>query len=211
MRLKVLLVLFAVLSLCVAGCGAPEKKGPGAGPKVVAEDDWWNNPASISDYLAAVGSSPIMSDYDIPGARQSAAVNGRKELAATMQAKIQAIHENWSKRCADLCDKESFSSYMNDERFVREFVNQKVRGAYVAKYKPVGKTMYALVVLKNVAAFFQDVIKDDSDRLKKDTTLLKTEAMKNMARERLDKMLKEEEEKLQKEQHQVLKQLRGAM
>lgn len=203
-------LVFCVLALVAAGCSSTpdEPAGPGTGPQPVG-DDWWNNPSNITNYLAAVGSSPIMSEYDVNGARQSAAVDGRNELAASINAKIQSLHENWSKRCGDLTDKETFSSYMNDERFVRQMVDQHVRGAWVAKYHRDGNTMYALVVLKNVSAFFDDVVKQDSDRIKKDETMLKTDAMKEMARNRLDEMIKEEKEKIAQNQNKVLEQLRG--
>lgn len=207
MRQTTLTVLAVLVWLCVTGCSStPSGNTTGVGG---ADDSWIDNPSSISGCLAAVGSSPVLSDYDVSGARDSAEVNGRAKLAAMMKARIQAYNENWSKRCADLCDEDKFMAYMNDEAEIRQLVNLSIRGAQAVRYRQVGKTVYCLMALRDVDSFFRDVVEGAGDRLAKDEVLLKTEALKAKARKKLESMIEEERKQLKKDQHDIFKQMRS--
>jgi len=190
--------LFLAAVMVVGGC---KGKQPAADTKTVqTSNEWWNHPGDVArDYLATVGASPIMSEYSKGNARNFAEVDARGKMAATLKAKINSLAENWAKESGDLTKQASFSSYVNNENFTRQYVDAEIKGAVAHDYHDDGKIMYVLMVLKNPSQWTANVADTLADQVLKDETVLKTEVMKQDFRKKMDE-LKDKEVQATKEQ-----------
>jgi hypothetical protein len=189
-----LLALFAC-SFLVTGCSStPDDVSPGEASEDI---EWWNEPGSIKEYLAAVGASAILNPRMVRQARRGAEVDARAKLAATLKARITSLTENWDKSVGDMMDEKSFSAYVNDETFTRQYVDEKISGSQVVKYKQQGQTMFALLVLRDPTEWVNNITDDLEEKALKDETLLKTEVLKDDFRQRMEALKAEEEKKIQ--------------
>lgn len=108
---------------------------------------WANNPPR--DRMAAVGLAPCPNAASQGLARTLAEADARAKIAASTQARIASLVESWGKVVGDTADRKTFTSLLNDEAFVRQFVDRTVNGATPVEYyydRP-DATLYVLVVL----------------------------------------------------------------
>jgi hypothetical protein len=199
-----LALLVAVLAVGLVACKSKETKTDAALPSACS---WVDNPGEVRDKLAAVGAAVNLGN--IAAARDSAATNGRAQLAATLKAEINQLVEDWSKQAGNLKIKESLSSYINNENFTRQYVDTTIKGGRAVKYCSSGDTMYCLVILDTEGAKewydkMGDAIEQEALR---DATLWKTEAMKSEARDRFDALQKQKKEESAKK----IEALKGAV
>jgi hypothetical protein len=186
--------LFTCVFLCWGCSSTPEDPGEASEGM-----EWWNEPGSIKEYLAAVGAAPILNARMVRQARRGAEVDARAKLAATLKARITSLTENWDKSVGDMMNEKSFSAYVNDETFTRQYVDEELRGSQVVKYRQEGQTMYALLVLRNPAEWVDNIANELEEQALKDETLLKTEVLKDDFRKRMDALKAEEEKKVQEQ------------
>jgi hypothetical protein len=189
---KVLIVAL-LAGLCVlSGCGGAPIVTDNR--EIVTTDEIWDNPGMIRDHLAAIGAAVHLGNE--AAARDSAAANGRAQLAATLKAEINQLIEDWSKQAGNLQIKQSLSSYINNENFTRQFVDTTIRGARAVKYARRGDTQYCLVILdvEKTKEWYDQMSDALEQEALRDATLWKTEAMKSEARDRFEKIKKEREE-----------------
>lgn len=189
------LILAVPVLWLMAGCkNGPET--PQDYQPVSQVDPWWNNPGSVQDHLAAVGVSPLLNKRAVASSRQAAEVDGRAKLAATLKAQIQSLAENWSKDVGDLTNEASFSSYVNNESFTRQFVNDAVKGAQAYKYHQDEGNVYVLMVLRDPTQWVENLATEIRDQALQDETLWKTEVMKQDFRKRMDDMVNTQKDKV---------------
>jgi len=161
--------------------------------KISEAGDWWNEPGSIRDTLAAVGMANVRGTAQ-GQARNRAEVDARGKLAAAAKAKVQSLMSNWYKEAGDNLDERTLSSYANDEGLIRQMTDLDLIGARVAKYKLVGDQQYVLMVIDDPAKWTKQVGASAKDRALKDETLFKTEVMKRDFEEKLDKLINKDTE-----------------
>ncbi|RME83192.1 MAG: hypothetical protein D6785_06975 [Planctomycetota bacterium] len=181
-------VLF--LGFGVLGCNSTK---PAPKPKV-STSNWWEAPGNlqIRGYVAAFVGVANNQFNNLAAAQRSAELEAKRKIAAFLKTKIQSLSENWDKQAGDLLKKGSLSSFMNNETFTREFINTTLQGAMPLQYKNDGKNYYVLMGLR--AQDFMDKLGQQIES-NLDTMLL-TDAMKNQARNRLQKLINEEKKKL---------------
>ena len=183
--------LALMLSLCTLyGCS-----GPGGVIPEIEGDEWIDKPGIITGYLAASGAAPHLGNE--AAARDSAAANGRAQLAAAIKAELNQLIEDWSKQAGDLLDKNSLSSYVNNENFTRQYVETVSAGGRILKYTKRGDTMYALLILdiENTKKWYDQLSKALFDNeIKQAAALYKTEGMKEKARQRFDGLRQERQD-----------------
>lgn len=207
---RLLFALFATGVLFVGGsvltsCGSTPDT-PGA--KADDVDNWIDNPGNIRDVLAVVGSAPILGNE--AAARTRAETNGRGQMAATLQTRIQSLMSNWFKETGDMLKADSVSSYVNDEGMVRQITNAEIGGARAIKYAKRGNTQYVLMVLDDPKQFVENVGAAVKDRALRDDTLLKTEGMKTEFERKMNELIEKDSENLQEKRDEFLRQYQGA-
>lgn len=202
------LTLIAGLGVLI-GCGGKAKQPDQPTQKEDVLGDWWNNPGSVRDHLAAVGASIHLGNP--AQSRNSAAADGRAQLAATLKSKIQQLVEDWAKAAGDLKVKESLSSYINNETFTRQFVDTVIVGGRPVKYHQEGDTVYCLVILdtEKAKAWLDSVGNALGDQALRDATLWKTEAMKGQARNRLDSLIDKEQKQAEESAKAIMQATLG--
>lgn len=186
--------MMALVAVGLAGCASGEIDPNSC--------DWTDSPGAVAQYMAAVGSAPILNEMAEPNARTYAEADGRAKLAASLQTKINQLVENWAKDTGDLTQNASFSSYINNELITRQFVDTEVGGAFAHKYCKVGRNMFVLVVLRKPDEWVANLANKVRDSVLKDETLFKTEVLKNDFRNKMDKLRDDQVEKYRK-QNQV--------
>ena len=178
----------SVLSLCVLvfvtlGCASGEQYHEG----LSSDFEWWNEPGEIKDAMVAVGSTKMVGN--ITAARNSAEADARAKMAQTVQATIQSLVTNWFKEAGDNLDDATLSSYINNEGLVRQMTDIDVVGARVVKYKQVDGYMYVLMVMEDPAKWTQFLGRSVKNQVLKDSTLYKTEVLKNEFESKLDALI----------------------
>ena len=196
-----LLPVFALSLLVFASCGSAPDSAGGRADEV---DNWIDNPGNIRDVLAVVGSAPILGN--IAAARTRAEANGRGQMAATLQAKIQSLMSNWFKETGNMLNADSVSSYINDEGMVRQIANVEISGARAIKYEKRDNVQYVLMVLEDPGKFVQNVGNEVKNKALRDDTLLKTEGMKREFADKLDKLIQQDSGKLEQDRKEFLEQ-----
>jgi hypothetical protein len=171
--------------MLLPGCSST----PSTPGEAADEVDWIDDPGSIRDFLAAVGGAPCINDLMVPRARENAVVQARAQLAATLKAKIESLSENWAKDVGDLLDERTISNYANNEALVRQLVNTELYGSRPVKYEQRGRNMYALVVLEDPQKWVHNVGNSLKDQALRDSTLFKTQVMKDEFEKKLDKLI----------------------
>lgn len=139
------------------GCESEQEvPDSGAGTeRVNLPHEWWKNPGAVDDHMAAVGTSPCPNSSSQGAARTMAEADAREKIAASTEARITSLVENWSKIVGDTKDQATFTSLINNEAFTRQFVDRSVKGTrpIAYKYVPEEKTLYALLVVQNPEAW----------------------------------------------------------
>jgi len=187
----VLPVFAASLALYAAGCSSTP---PTQAENIAAVTNWWDEPVAIRDTLAQVGMARISGNKAF--ARNRAEVDARNKMAATAKAKIESLATNWAKETGDMLDQRTMASYINDENFIRQFVNDEIIGARPAKYHEQGDYQYVLMVIDNPDQWTQRVGTSLKDKILKDETMFKTEVMKRDFEDKLDKLIKRDADAL---------------
>jgi hypothetical protein len=200
---RLLCVVPVLAAFIFSGCGSEEIL-PEGNP-----EEWWNNPGAITDYLAAVGVSPLLNKRAEGPARTYAEADGRAKMAAVLKAKMQQLVENWSKDVGDLTKEASFSSYINNEAFTRQHVDAVIAGAKAHTYHKAEGNIYVLMILENPTKWVANLADDTRDAALQDETLFKTEVMKNEFRDRMDGVKTKAVEQQQKLQENFQKKVGG--
>ena len=206
LSLPLRLSLCGVLFASAAACASPPPAGTPVSEKVHNIEgqnvyEWWNNPGDI-DAMVAVGVSPVTANLSMT--RNSATVNGRAELAAMLNAKIQSMTENWAQDTGDLNNPASMQSLMNNETITRQLVDTKLSGARAKKFHQVGNTYFALMVLEDTSAWLDAVADKMDEALIQDDTYFKTEVRKSEMRDKLDALISGEKSKVAEKQGAVV-------
>jgi hypothetical protein len=172
------LALVTVLALLGSGCAVFSGGVP----------EWIDNPGSVGGALAAAGSAPILGPES--AARDSAAANGRAQLAASLKAEINQLIEDWSKQAGNLKIQGSLSSYINNENFTRQYVDTMIMGGRPVEFYKKDQTMYCLVVLdiENTKRWYDAMSGAIEMEAMRQAALWESEALKAQARARLDEV-----------------------
>ncbi|MGQ9591647.1 MAG: hypothetical protein ACUVYA_15295 [Planctomycetota bacterium] len=174
----------------LSGCGSEDVKAGAGKERVNLPYEWWNNPGEVDDHMAAVGASPCPNAASQGSARTFAEADGRQKIAASIQARITSLVENWAKIVGDTSDQQTFTSLINNEGFTRQFVDRSVVGARAVTYKylPEEKTLYALMVVQDPAAWMVEFRENSLEKAAQ--TLLWTQAQKEDFRKKMDEIQK---------------------
>ncbi len=179
-------------TLALAGCGSQEAKEESGGPpkRVNLPKEWWDNPGEVDTHMAAIGTAPCPNPESEGTARTLAEADGRAKIAASVQARITSLVENWGKIVGDTADQRSFTSLLNDEAFIRQFVDRSVVGArpIAYKYVPERRTLYALLIVQDPQGWMIDFAERSLDKAA--GTLLWTQAQKEDFRKKMDEIQK---------------------
>jgi len=194
---KLHLAISSLALFAFASCGSTKEK-PSDGKFIQDGDnivyEWWNNPGELSQF-SVVGTANLM--RNLASSRLAAENDARRSLSATLESTVQSISENWSQDVGDLENPDSFQSLVNNENFTRAITNATVNGTKPTKFytDEENNLIYCLMILEDPADFMDNLSNEIDKQVIQDETYWKTEAMKTMARDRLDALINEQKEK----------------
>ena len=147
---------------------------------------WAKSPPQ--DRMAAVGMAPCPNAASQGLARTLAEADARARIAASTQARITSLVENWGKVVGDTAERKTFTSLLNDEAFIRQFVDRTVNGARPVEYHydDPEDTLYALVVVDDPKKWLMEFT--EASKEKAFATLLWTQAQKEDFARKMDQI-----------------------